>query len=126
VPVVLELPSHSLIIFDLQNGVFSRFKPLNGSSSCFLLKMEAKAPETHTEVTKVFKDFRKEAASWKSGGTDKFYISFVLLTWNIAQFRDVWRESCRLPGRGEQRSPIANLQTSRTRARTIGCGSAAL
>jgi hypothetical protein len=35
VPVVLELPSHSLIIFDRQKGVFSRFEPLNARCSTF-------------------------------------------------------------------------------------------
>ncbi len=36
VPVVIELPSHSLIIFDLQKGVFSRFKPLTRKNHPFL------------------------------------------------------------------------------------------
>src|ERR1700737_35611 len=45
VPVVLELPSHSLIIFDLQKGVFSRFEPLNAPCSTFLESPFSICPE---------------------------------------------------------------------------------
>ena len=78
-PVVLELPFHSPIIFDLQKGVFSRFESQNTPSLHFSEKGRRKRQRLTQRSRKVFKDFRKEAASWKSDGPDKFYISVVTL-----------------------------------------------